>query len=126
MGPANLRQVLVFITVACCCILAECGEGSRKRMEQEELDRQRFKQPFAYIFFSVTLAVSLPLFRFFHCLFTDPLMPPLFKELKRRAVRILETRFGSIGVEKRVDIDVDIDIDIDDINDEYIDFTSID
>ena len=40
---------------------------------------------------------------------------------------MVEKKFGSIGVEKRVDIDVDIDIDIDDdINDEYIDFASID
>ncbi len=100
----------------------------RQRMEQEELDRQRFRQPFAIIFFSVFLAVALPLFRFFHCIFTDPLMPPLFRELKRRGARILNERFGSIGSsEKRIDIDIDIDADIDaDIDDECVTMKSID
>lgn len=56
-------------------------------------------------------------------------MPPLFRELKRRGTRILNERFGSIGVvEKRVDIDIDIDADIDTHNDkdEYVAMTSID
>ena len=50
-------------------------------------------------------------------------MPPLFRELKRRAARILNERFGTFGVvEKRVDIDIDIDID----DDEYVTMKSID
>ena len=49
-------------------------------------------------------------------------MPPLFRELKRRAARILNERFGTFGVvEKRVDIDIDIDDD-----DEYVTMKSID
>ena len=48
-------------------------------------------------------------------------MPPLFRELKRRAARILNERFGTFGVvEKRVDIDIDID------DDEYVTMKSID
>jgi hypothetical protein len=39
-------------------------------------------------------------------------MPPLFKELKRRAAKILHAKFGSIGgVEQRVDIEIDDDDD---------------
>jgi len=116
-----IRQALAVIAIACCVYVTECGEASRRRLEQEELDRQRFKQPFAYIFISLFLAVSLPLFRFVHCICTDPLVPPLFRELKRRAARILNERFGTFGVvEKRVDIDIDIN------DDEYVTMKSID
>eukprot|EP00984_Skeletonema_dohrnii_P008260 scaffold3033_cov119-Skeletonema_dohrnii-CCMP3373.AAC.4 len=118
---AIIRQALAVIAIACCIHLSECGEASQRRLEQEELDRQRFKQPFAYIFVSLFLAVSLPLFRFIHCICTDPLVPPLFRELKRRAARILNERFGTFGVvEKRVDIDIDDD------DDEYVNMKSID
>jgi hypothetical protein len=80
---------------------------------------QRFNQPFTIIFVSIFLAVALPLFRFFHCICTDPLMPPLFKELKRRAARILNKKFGSIGgVDKHVDIEID--------DDDYVTMRSID
>lgn len=117
---AIIRQALAVIVITCSIHLADCGEASQRRLEQEELDRQRFKQPFAYIFVSLVLAVSLPMFRFFHCICTDPLVPPLFRELKRRAARILNERFGTFGVvEKRVDIDIDID-------DEYVTMKSID
>ena len=124
MGTAaNLRQTLTVIAIACCIHLADCGKASQKRLEQEELDRQRFRQPFAIIFFSVFLAVALPLFRCIHCICTDPLVPPLFEELKRRAASILNERFGScLTVEKHVDIDID-----DDTNEEEcVTFTSID
>ena len=121
---ARTNQTLASIAIAICIHVAEGGAASRRRLEQEELDKQRFKQPFAIIFFSVLLAVSLPLFRFVHCIFTDPLMPPLFKELKKRAARILNKRFGSIGcvVEKMDDVYIDIDID----DDEYGTMRSID
>ncbi|KAL7444114.1 hypothetical protein ACHAXM_009864 [Skeletonema potamos] len=104
--------LLAVIAIACNMQCAECGAASRRRLEQEELDKQRFNQPFTIIFLSIFLAVALPLFRFFHCIFTDPLMPPLFKELKRRAAKILHAKFGSIGgVEQRVDIEIDDDDD---------------
>jgi hypothetical protein len=46
-------------------------------------------------------------------------MPPLFKELKRRAARILNKKFGSIGgVDKHVDIEID--------DDDYVTMRSID
>jgi hypothetical protein len=92
-----IRQTLALIAIASCMHVVECGAASRRRAEQEELDKQRYRQPFAIIFFSIFLAVSLPLARFFHCILTDPLMPQLYKELKKRAAGILRKRFGNIG-----------------------------
>jgi hypothetical protein len=107
------RQLIFAIIAASCLHIAECGAASRRRAQQEEDDKYRYRQPFALIFFSIFLAVSLPLARFIHCICTDPLMPQLFKELKKRAGRMLKKRFGNIGDEKHVD---------DSENDEYVEF----
>ena len=108
------RQLIFAAIIAASCLhIAECGAASRRRAQQEEDDKYRYRQPFALIFFSIFLAVSLPLARFIHCLCTDPLMPQLFKELKKRAGRMLKKRFGNIGDEKHVD---------DSENDECVEF----
>ena len=107
------RQLIFAIIAASCLHIAECGAASRRRAQQEEDDKYRYRQPFALIFFSIFLAVSLPLARFIHCICTDPLMPQLFKALKKRAGRMLKMRFGNIGDEKQVD---------DSDNDEYVEF----
>lgn len=113
-ATATARQLIFAAIIAASCLhIAECGAASRRRAQQEEDDKYRYRQPFALIFFSIFLAVSLPLARFIHCICTDPLMPQLFKALKKRAGRMLKKRFGNIGDEKQVD---------DSDNDEYVEF----
>lgn len=113
MTTVTARQLIFAITATSCLHIAECGAASRRLAQQEEDDKHRYRQPFALIFFSIFLAVSLPLARFVHCICTDPLMPHLFTELKKRTGRMLKKRFGNIGDKKQV---------VDSDDDEYVDF----
>ena len=84
--------IIVFATIIA---LAEAGSRHRGPRSQEEDDNERYRKAFAYIFFALGLSVAPILGRFIVCLFTDPAVPILLKEMKKRGKWLLLEKFGS-------------------------------
>lgn len=101
---STIRQTFVIITLATLLIVAECGASHRKSRlptsSWEEEDMERYKKPFRIIFGAIVLSVAPPLLRFIHCLFTDPAVPLLYKEMKLRGMEMMTRRFGLIEREQ--------------------------
>ena len=62
---------------------------------REEEDEERYRKPFTYILVAVGLSVAPLVGRFVVCLFTDPVIPQLFKAFGKWSKRLLLGRFGS-------------------------------
>ena len=99
MKTSTTTTFIVFATIIA---LAEAGSRHRGPQSQEEDDNERYQKAFAYIFFALGLSVAPILGRFIVCLFTDPAVPILLKEMKKRGKWLLLEKFGSnLGDEMR-------------------------
>jgi hypothetical protein len=95
---STIRQTLVILTLATNIALSECDNPHRKSRvpSREEEDMERYKKPFRIMFAAIFISVAPLLLRFIHCLFTDPAMPIVYKEMKRRGMEMMTKRFGLI------------------------------
>ena len=62
---------------------------------REEEDDERYRKPFTYILVAVGLSVAPLVGQFVVCLFTDPVIPQLFKAFGKWSKRLILDRFGS-------------------------------
>lgn len=91
-----LSQIFTLLTLGTLVILAECDTPYRKSRlpSREEEDMERYKKPFRIMFVAIFLSVAPPLLRFVHCLFTDPAVPIVIKEMRLRGMEMMKNRFG--------------------------------
>lgn len=92
-----LSQIFSLLTLATLFILAECDTPYRKSRlppSREEEDMERYKKPFRIMFIAIILSVAPPLLQFLHCLFTDPAVPIVIKEMTLRGMEMMKNRFG--------------------------------
>ena len=63
---------------------------------KEDEDMERYKKPFCIIVGALFLSVAPLLVQFTHCLFTDPAVPMVYREMKLRGMEMMTKRFGLI------------------------------
>lgn len=92
----TIRQTFAILTLAILVALSECNSPHRKSRvpSREEEDMERYKKPFRIMFVAIFISVVPLLLRFIHCLFTDPAVPIVYKEMKRRGMETMTKRFG--------------------------------
>ena len=73
----------------------ERQQSMNSQRSREEEDEQRYRKPFTYILVAVGLSVAPIIGRFVVCLFTDPVIPQLFKAFGGWSKRLILERFGS-------------------------------
>ncbi len=80
--------------------LVECSDRTGQRnpgRTKDEEDMDRYDKPFFIIGSALLLSVAPVLGRFVYSLFTDPVVPLLWKELNERGKEMLVRRFGNLG-----------------------------
>ncbi len=99
-----IRQTL--LKLALVATLAEgASRGSARSQSSEEEVIEKYEKPYAIILSALFLSVAPVLVRFIHCLFTDPVIPILWKHLKARGKKVIIQRFGVLGQEREEDVD---------------------
>jgi len=73
----------------------ERQQSMHNQRSREEDDEERYRKPFTYITVAVGLSVAPLVGRFVVCLFTDPVIPQLFKAFGGWSKRLILERFGS-------------------------------
>lgn len=101
MISSNRQTYYSVITFAALIItLVECsdrtGQHNPGRTKDEE-DMDRYDKPFFIIGSALLLSVAPVFGRFVYSLFTDPVVPLLWKELNERGKEMLVRRFGNLG-----------------------------
>jgi hypothetical protein len=102
MITSNRKACYLGITFAALIItLVECsdrtGRPRRPAQTKDEEDMERYRKPFFIIGSALLLSVAPVLGRFVHSLFTDPVVPVLWRELNERGKDTLARRFGNLG-----------------------------
>jgi hypothetical protein len=101
MISSNRQTFHATVTFAALMItLVECsGRTSQYRPGQtkDEEDMERYRKPFFIIISALLLSVTPVLCRFVYSLFTDPIVPMLWKEMNARGKAMLVHRFGNLG-----------------------------
>lgn len=99
-----LRQTMMCLLITfvlCCCTLVEgAGSSSRRRpsrQSREDEEKERYRKPFGIILAAIFLSIAPLLGRLIHAIFTDPVVPILWKELKLRTKKLLKQRFGNLA-----------------------------
>ena len=73
----------------------ERQQSVHNQRSREEEDEERYRKPFTYILVAVGLSVAPLVGRFVVCLFTDPVIPQLFKAFGGWSKQLILERFGS-------------------------------
>lgn len=96
MVPSTIRQIFTTLTAAMMFTMAECDTPHRtsRLPSKEEEDMERYKKPICIIFSAIFLSVAPLLVQFIHCLFTDPAVPIVYREMKLRGMEMMTQRFG--------------------------------
>jgi len=84
-----------FILFVMAFALVEAGSRRHFPQSREEDDDERYRAAFAYVFFAIGLSVAPILGRFIVCVFTDPVIPLLLKEMTIRGKKLILQKFGS-------------------------------
>ena len=105
LGQTMMCLLITF--VLCCCTLVEgAGSSSRRqpRQSREDEEKERYRKPFGIILAAIFLSIAPLLGRLIHAIFTDPVVPILWNELKLRTKKLLKERFGNLAqpADKRV------------------------
>ena len=101
MISSNRQTYYSVITFAALIItLVECSDRTGQRnpgRTKDEEDMDRYDKPFFIIGSALLLSVAPVFGRFVYSLFTDPVVPLLWKELNERGKEMLMRRFGNLG-----------------------------
>ena len=98
---ANGIKALVICTTMFITLAESASESTNnrtRRQTREEEDAERYQKPFAIIASAIFLAVAPVLLSFIHCLFTDPVVPLLWTQMKKLGKKILVERFGNLNL----------------------------
>ena len=107
-GSRNRRKILcnafVLVTWAALLSVADGESTTNRRDEHRERARERarktgfeqYEKIFSILQTTFLLAVAPLVFRFIHCLMTDPIFPLILKEMQLRARDLLHNKFGNL------------------------------
>ena len=107
MNVLRQTSALLVLALVIASVEGASRESRRPTKSQEEEVNQKYEKPFFVILSAIFLSVAPVLVRFIHCLFTDPVIPILWKHLKMRGSRVIIERFGVLGQEREEE-DVDL------------------
>ena len=101
----TIRPIFTLLIALAFVDLVECDTPRRKsRLPSGEVedDMERYKKPFCIMVGAVFVSIAPLIVRFVHCLFTDPAVPIVYKEMKLRGVEMAKNRFGNLSLDRQV------------------------